>query len=345
MPHRLPRALQVNYGTKSTLLSPEYTKWEIYSCRQRLTKCNPSQNPRMHQMQTAKSRPPSFRISPAKTTVRKTAAPTSTGKSIEEALGSMQLVSGTPDHEQGNKHEDTKAAIRNRRRSSQAPALATAQTLQSLDSESQEIVERLLQPGMFDDDEEDGSSSDTKIAARVVQWQQTIVASPVKPNPKRTKMPCSLSTPSPQSSQETVPADELDVPPAPADDDDNDAASPPTPSVRRPQPLVRSMSVQQRETFLSSLTSSSDATVYVVPRNDIHNIHAEAIKLGFHARIALGKDTSDPQGLVVLGRDEAAVKRLYSQVEIERKKSSHFRAAAGGAVVGAVGAFAGLAFT
>lgn len=115
----------------------------------------------------------------------------------------------------------------------------------------------------------------------------------------------------------------------------------------RPQPLVRSMSLEERDIFVSSLTKASDATVYVVPSDEIHNIQASAIKLGFHTRIMVNKDKHDPQGLLVLGQDEAAVRQLYERVEVERKKVSPGRlgAVAGGAMVGVVGAWAGLAFT
>ncbi|KAF5387994.1 hypothetical protein D9615_000727 [Tricholomella constricta] len=284
--------------------------------------------------------------SPSKESTARTPPPAAVeGNTIEDAMGSMQLASPARERE-----EDTRTAIRNRRRSSQATAaaLAPAKTLLSLDSESQEIVERLLQSGMFDDDAEDDANGTSKIAARVVRWQETLVNTPAKLKRKKIKMPGSLSTPSPDSSQGSVPADKAATSPsAPAASAvaENDAAPSPPSLTRRPQPLARSMSVEERDVFLSSLNNSSDATVYVVPRDDIHNIHADAIKLGFHARIVLGKDTSDPQGLLVLAHNEAAVKRLYAQVESEREKSSRFRAAASGAVVGAVGAFAGLAFS
>ncbi|GLB34181.1 hypothetical protein LshimejAT787_0110650 [Lyophyllum shimeji] len=274
--------------------------------------------------------------------------PPSAGKSIEDALGSMQLASSTP-----GRDEDTKAVIRNRRRSSlaaQAAALVHGPSLLSLDSDSQGIVERLLQPGMFDDDAKEDTSGASKATAKVIQWQEALLATPVKPKSARVKMPGSLTTPSPESSQVSVCVEESgksSAKAAPIVAEDSTAAvdQPLSGATRRPQPLVRSMSAEQREIFLSGLHNSSDATVYVVPRADIHDIHAEAIKLGFHARIVLGKDTNDPQGLIVLGRNETAVKRLYEQVEVERKKSSRLRAAAGGAVVGAVGAFAGLAFS
>ena len=70
---------------------------------------------------------------------------------IIDTLGSMHITSTNPE-----RVEDTKATIRSRRRSSiQPPQLAPGETLLSLSSDSQEIVERLLQPGMFDDDTDD----------------------------------------------------------------------------------------------------------------------------------------------------------------------------------------------
>lgn len=122
-------------------------------------------------------------------------------------------------------------------------------------------------------------------------------------------------------------------------------------STNHTNPIVRSMSVEEREFFVSSLTRASDATVYVVPKADIAMVHASATKLGFHARAVLGEDDDrDMQGLLVLGRDEKAVQKLSNQVaEGDRKmtgrRSGKLRAAAGGAVVGAVGAWAGLAFS
>ncbi|KAG5648739.1 hypothetical protein DXG03_000086 [Asterophora parasitica] len=277
--------------------------------------------------------PPTARKSPAVTVI-----PSRT--TIEDALGSMHLSSPTPDRG----HEDTKAAIRNRRRSSlaAAAALAPTETLVSLDSESQELVERLLQPGMFDDDAEaDGSS---KMAARVVRWQETLAVTPVKPKGKKVKMPGSLSTPSPDSSHNSVRvADEAGIP-IPARTSSAIAGHEDTaPSLPRSTPLSRTMSMEQRDMFPASLRKSSDATVYEVPRDDIEKSRDEAIKLGFHARAFLPKGSNAPHALLVLG-DKAAVERLYAQMESEPKSASRFRAAAGAAVVGAVGAVAGLAY-
>lgn len=110
------------------------------------------------------------------------------------------------------------------------------------------------------------------------------------------------------------------------------------------------MSLEQREDFVSSLKTASHATVYIVPSADVRTIQASAIKLGFHAKMIVSSDNKDLEALLVLGRDEKSVQTLFSKVEKESKKPSNasagrLRVAAGGAVVGAVGAWAGLAFS
>jgi hypothetical protein len=276
---------------------------------------------------------------------------TTPANNIVNALGSMHITSPSPSHE---RDEDTKATIRSRRRASnQPPQLAPGETLLSLSSNSQEIVERLLEPGMFDDDntDDDAGNARGKTKAKIVRWQETVhLASPVK-SKLFVKMPGTLTTPSPESSRESLmvlpnkketPAPE----PSALGPSSSDASS--NPSLHSPKPLVRTMSMEQRETFVSNLTSSSNATIYVLPSSDIHSIHVSAIKLGLHAHIVPSVDSNDPQGLLVLGQDEKAVQKLYKKVETESKNlkvpSGRMRAVAGGAVVGAVGAWAGLAF-
>ena len=208
-----------------------------------------------------------------------------------------------------------------------------------------------MQPGMFDDDtDEDAEDAKRKTQTKIVRWQETVhVPTPVKSKP-RAKMPGTLRTPSPDSSRDSLKTlpDKQETPTmeVPAlDTSSSDASQTPSPQIPGPRPVVRTMSMEQRDTFVSNLTSSSDATIYVLPSSDIHSIQASAIKLGLHARIVLSVDKNDPQGLLVLGQDEKAVQKLYKKVETESKKSaSRVRAAAGGAVVGVVGAWAGLAF-
>jgi len=247
-------------------------------------------------------------------------------------MGSMQLESPSR-----GRDEETKAVIRERRKS--AKQVVPSQTLLSLSASSQEIVEKLLQPELLCDDDNH------------VQWQESLLATPVKP--RRVKMPGSLFDPSIDNSQSQVGsgnkrespiAEEQDQLTQPATEADFPS---PSSTARPPQPLVRSMSIEERDMFISNLTQSSGAIAHVVPAGDVHNLQAYAIKIGFHARVVVNKDKLNTEAVLVLGRDERAVQRLYEKVEMDRKQGSAGRlgAAAGGAMVGAVGAFAGLAFS
>ncbi|KAF9462047.1 hypothetical protein BDZ94DRAFT_1262286 [Collybia nuda] len=234
--------------------------------------------------------------------------------------------------------EDTKAFIRNRRRSSIQPVnLAPAESLMSLDTNSQEIVERLLQPGMFDDDtDNDGDAGEKKEKTKVVQWQATILNTPAKPK-YRVKMPGALSSPSPDASMDSTKGSKNAGTPEHSSStiilSESGTSANTTP--RRPQPLIRSMSIEQREAFVSGLNAASHATVYIVPSADVRSVQAFAIKLGFYAKSIVSSNDEDHEAF---------------KVEKESKKPSNapagrLRAAAGGAVVGAVGAWAGLAFS
>ncbi|KAF8343732.1 hypothetical protein F5887DRAFT_1075608 [Amanita rubescens] len=114
------------------------------------------------------------------------------------------------------------------------------------------------------------------------------------------------------------------------------------------RPLVRSMSMEEREAFVKSLNEASDATVYVLPKVDIHDVNATAVKLGFRTRIVMNeRDEDDLQALLVLARDEERFEWLSEKIEKEDKalrkgqqSTRTFGLVAGGAVIGAVGAWA-----
>lgn len=123
------------------------------------------------------------------------------------------------------------------------------------------------------------------------------------------------------------------------------------------RPLVRSMSMEEREAFVKSLSQASDATVYVLPKADIFEVQTEATKIGFRTRVVMKDESDDLQALLVLAREEEAVEWLFMKIEKEdreatlaRRRGQHsgrsisISALAGGAVIGAVGAWAGLAF-
>lgn len=277
------------------------------------------------------------------------------------------------------REEETKATIRNRRRLSAQPQLPASDSLLSLSTNSSEIVARLLQPGMFDDtaDEEDASGKKAT-DKKIVRWQETLAipttpkAEPALKNkgkgryPTRSPMPCTLDTPETSfaSSTNSVLKQGISAVESPVEEEEEEPQATPDESTptqgqatppRRAQPLVRSMSLEQREMFISNLTVKSPATIYILPKADIPTVTASATALGFHACAVISNDAEDPEALLILGQDLAAVKKLFGKVEEENRKHAEHRkdkprpslglkAAAGGAVVGAVGAWAGLAF-
>ena len=113
------------------------------------------------------------------------------------------------------------------------------------------------------------------------------------------------------------------------------------------------MSMEEREAFVKSLNQASDATVYVLPKADINDVQATAVKLGFRTRIVMNeKDKDDLQALLVLARDQETFEWLSEKIEKEDREATatkHSRHSigliAGGAVIGAVGAWASLAFS
>lgn len=300
------------------------------------------------------------------------------GIGLTDALGSMQIASA-PIELVREREEETKATIRNRRRLSAQPQLPASDSLLSLSTNSSEIVARLLQPGMFDDtaDEEDASGKKAT-DKKIVRWQETLAipttpkAEPALKNkgkgryPTRSPMPCTLDTPETSFASSTnsvlkqgipaveSPVEEEEEEPQATPDESTPTQGQATPP-RRAQPLVRSMSLEQREMFISNLTVKSPATIYILPKADIPTVTASATALGFHACAVISNDAEDPEALLILGQDLAAVKKLFGKVEEENRKHAEqgkgkprpslgLKAAAGGAVVGAVGAWAGLAF-
>ncbi|KAF8165711.1 hypothetical protein B0H34DRAFT_690224 [Crassisporium funariophilum] len=307
----------------------------------------------------------------AKTQEKKTGA---TDGHLSVALGSMKLASPA----RVERDEDTKAYIRNRRRLSAQPiTLGPSASLLSLDTNSDEIVARLLQPGSFDDIDTEEQAGGAK-PSRVIRWQDTLLATPGTQNralktktPARSPMPGTLFPPTPEtsfaSSIVSQPKQEIPTKMTPMADRvsmgtcsvGNPSESSST-STRRGPPLGRTMSATERDVFVSKLTNEAAATIYIVPKADLDSIVDEAASLKFFAHQVMNEDENDPQALLILGRDEVAVEALLRRVEIENekarssrmhnkergnRKTSALRAAAGGAMVGVVGAWAGLAFS
>lgn len=250
------------------------------------------------------------------------------------------------------------AVIRDHRRSPVKPNIVPSESLLSLSTSTSEILEMLRQPGMFADDDEGAPESSSK----VVQWQATVIAVPKTERKVSTRvsMPGTLVTPSPDISfgstqvsskrEESPAAQATSTPSAPSRSTPSSGSLGTSQPTVTPPPLVRSMSVEERSLFISGLTKASAATVYVVPKADIQSLYQSATaRLGFHARAVVNTDDRDPQGLLILGQDEKAVQDLFLKVQRggsgNGSRGRGLRAAAGGAVVGAVGAWAGLAFS
>lgn len=276
---------------------------------------------------------------------------------LTDALSSMKLASPARTQPEG----DDKDFIRKRRRQSiQEGALVASASLLSLSTNSNDIVARLLQPGVFDNTLEDSSGGESR--SRVVQWQETLATTPKK-TPKRSPMPGTLIPPTPESSflssrnsfsKEESPASNITIVP-PTEYSGFPASSPTT---QRGRPLGRSMSAVERDLFVSRLADEAAATIYVIPKADVEDIRSEAASLKFITHIVMSDEKTDTQALLILGRSERAVQALLRKVEDENRKASEnkaqegsvtatsaLKAYAGGAVVGAVGAWAGLAFS
>ncbi|KAH6914713.1 hypothetical protein BKA70DRAFT_1557100 [Coprinopsis sp. MPI-PUGE-AT-0042] len=304
---------------------------------------------------------------------------------VSNALSSMHLRS-TPVRDD-EEPEGDKAITRDRRRKSRPsgiPALKPSDTLLSLNTSSQELVETLLRPGAFDDHEEDTEPEDSQVsstptgkAARIIKWQETLRAatpkgktspggvryprsSPDSPMPGTLIVPNASFFQSHSSiDQDTKPSStEVNYPTSPSS---CPASLVPTPKKTRGKPLARSMSMEQREEFLARLGPVSSAVIHVLPKADIHTIADAARDLGFIASVATNENEEDEESLLILGRDEGEVAKLLGLVQraedtktrhasskdsaTEKPRSSAMKVAAGGVVAGAVGTWMGLAFS
>lgn len=288
-------------------------------------------------------------------------SPKALERQLSFAMESMAIR--TPGPVAGREEED-KAFIRNRRRKSAQPTVPH-ESLLSLSTETDELVNRLLQPGAFDNP--GGNTLNGESPSRIIRWQETI-ANSVSQNraaksqtPGRAIMPGTLIAPTPEtsfaSSQDpNLKAETISAPMTePADDPYYESReSAPSNATERARPLARSMSSLEREIFISKLSDEASATIYIIPKADVDEIVAEAKSLQFIVYVNMSEDDNDSQALMILGREQKAVDALLKRVLDENVKArqtkqtpgrSSLKTAAGAAVVGAVGAWAGLAFS
>lgn len=291
---------------------------------------------------------------------------------LTDALGSM-VIDNLP--LKGDSDEDANVNIRRPRRSSARP-LVRSDTLLSLSANSNEILARLSQPGILDGDGD--KLADTSKGARIVRWHELVAATPVAPKrtmKSKTPMPGTLIPPSPESSfasssglsymkaespsansmpsgrtpQRALNNDDTNV--DKDEDEDTPSSSQATVTTHRAAPLSRTMSAAERDEFVSKLSGEAPATIYIIPKPDVDAVISQARSLKFITELVMNDDENDPNALVILGRGEKAVQDLLSKIEKENQTAQESPSkvqsrlkTAGAVVVGAVGAWAGLAY-
>lgn len=218
---------------------------------------------------------------------------------------------------------------------------ATEMSLASLSTESSDILNRLLER---ENTRNPLSYLDKNVDPSYSPAFHRNPSSSTKPLFKEGRiMPGTLITPQPSFSTEMPPTHEM-----PYYDGDFDSKtsiiSQPQSSASAP-PVPRCMSMEERTSFLDGLAELSrapPATVYAIHAHELPRIAESATRLGFHTGTMLSE--SAEEGLLILGRDSAAVEHLLSKLSRDSQKSG-IRAMAGGAVAGAVATFTGLALT
>lgn len=280
---------------------------------------------------------------------------------IADDLSSLHIVN--PADEAGSVADRTG---RLKRRLSVRFALVPAETLASLSSSTSELVERLLTPGMMDD------TCNSDDYGAVLKWKKTLIdgdhashepaarvitavdeqKKPIQVTGKllSREMPGTLFTPT-ASFASTEPLPEGNI--GGSINMDDTIFLLPDPDVKRPEPLQRTMSIEQRLLFLERLSHSSEsapATLVSIPVDDVANVRRDAEKIGFIVRELSGGE-QDGQRWIILGTDAHAVDLLEKRFGEEDWKRTNARrggklkAVAGGALLGAVATWTGLAFS
>jgi len=280
-----------------------------------------------------------------------------------------------------------KAGEHRNRRSTGSPPLQASDTLESISTSAEDILNDLIQPGFFSqatvaDDDRKGSTGWGDIT-----HAHTPSKVRIKSGPQRL-MPGTLIAPSWESSlgglSDVVQGDEEqkqslraqsssgprgalggDCAPQPLTQSSQSQASSASPS---PRPLERSKTQEQRQLFLSSLSQASPASVYIHKKEEINEVQASARAAKLHIRVITSDDANEENAMVVIGCDLHAVEKIAGELTksikgapqatttactsatspIDRSvtpSQSTLKAVAGGAIVGAVGTWAGLAFS
>jgi len=119
-----------------------------------------------------------------------------------------------------------------------------------------------------------------------------------------------------------------------------------------PPPLARSLSVLERDAFLNGLMQAGHAppaAVFAMHMDEIYQIQHAAAKVNFYSRVVPNIEGGE-NGWLILGSDHQAVQLLFEGVSARGRdrptaNGGRLSAVAGGAVIGAVATFTGLAFS
>lgn len=298
---------------------------------------------------------------------------------IVDELSSLRIVNCND--ERSSLSTETPTQSKNlKRRLSVRFALLPAGSLASLSTTSSEIVEKLLQPGMMsnvsdddDDDDDDnggGGGGNRNGQGAIMRWKRTLTSPESPPEdtlelisgagnePYSTnhtssgsglsrRMPCTLRTPTPS----LVSTEPLSSHPTSDSIDMNKTVFLDSDSESKPNPLARTMSADERSLFLDNLTQSSGvapAMLFSVPLIDLKAVQYDAEKLGFSVRVLPNGSLREHRWVILAKEGDAAKfleQRLTEEEEKERKTKGNLGVAAGGALVGAVATFTGLAFS
>jgi hypothetical protein len=214
-------------------------------------------------------------------------------------------------------------------------------SLASLSTESSNVLNRLLEP---ENTRDPLSFLDKNIDTSRSEFHRSPGSSKLLFKDGKV-MPGTLITPH-QSFVIEVPPSE-DIPQSDGDQLDSKASVIMPPLGVATAPLARSMSMEERMTFLDGLAELSrgpPAAVYAIHARELQQIAESAARLGFHTGTVPPKTSLEQEGLLILGRDFGAVKDLLARLSGDgAPQSSSVCAMAGGAIAGAVATFTGLA--
>lgn len=263
------------------------------------------------------------------------ASPVSTDSEDEDVrltsgMKSINLGSPIRTNLKGVEEED-KSFVRNRRRKS-STTIPRTDSIQLLSSISEEVVDRLLEPGLMSNTQEH--------LAKAIPWEAAL-----QNKTRRQVMPCTLIPPTPEGSFIIQPESDSTIKaesPSTTTSPQIESSVPPTRTGSR-RPVPRSMSQEEREIFMTTLSADALASMYLVSNKDITKLQEDAKRLNLSSA-ALMSNGTDSCALFVISSDPSAVRRTAEQVTTHAPEIGTRKGAAIGALLGTLGTWAMLAY-